>query len=202
MKKIEIIWRQLLYQAIEKGNRHFVQKDLAEEFGFSVSTVFQALKIPRKMGAVRVTGRYFTLEDAEKLLYQWANQRNFKKDIIFSARVELPVLEIEGNLPPGVVFAAYTAARHILSEPPADYDKVYIYAKETGKEKLLTEIKERFLVKKEMPNLFILKADNWIDDYGETTSLAQTFVDLWNLTDWYAKEFSQAIKEKIDELLS
>ena len=196
MKKIEIIWRELLYQAVEKGRREFIQKEIAANFGFSTSTVFQALKNPRKMGAVRVTGRYFILEDPEKLLYYWASVRNLKRDIIFSTHVNLPVLETESRMPAGIIFGGFTAARQILAQPPADYDKVYIYASD------LTEIRRRFPAKKGQPNLFVLQADNFLADYGQVTTLGQTFADLWNLPDWYAKEYVKALKEKIDGLLS
>jgi len=196
MKKIEIIWRELLYQALEKSNRQFTQKNLAEKFNFSTSTIFQALKAPRKMGAVRVTGRFFVLEDPEKLLYHWASVRNLEKDIIFSTRVDLPILEIEGRMPPDAVFGGYSSARQKLAEPPADYDKIYIYSQN------LSEIKQRFGSQKGSENLIVLKPDGFLTDYGQTTSLAQTFVDLWNLPDWYAKEFTGALKTKIDELLS
>ncbi len=195
MKKIEIIWRELLYQAIEKRNRQFTQKDLADKFGLSTSTVFQSLKDPRKMGAVRVTGRFFVLEDPEKLLYHWASVRDLKKDIVFSTRVELPVLEIEGRMPSGVTFGGYSGARQQLAEPPADYDKVYVYSQKPS------EIKERFGFQKGRENLIVLKPDGFLTDYGQTTTLAQTFVDLWNLSEWYAKEFTNALKKKIDELL-
>lgn len=195
MKKIEIIWRELLYQAIEKDNRQFTQKGLAEKFNFSTSTIFQALKAPRKMGAIRVTGRFFVLEDPEKLLYHWASIRNLKKDTIFSTRVELPVLEIEGKIPPDAVFGGYSSARQKLTEPPADYDKVHIYSQN------LEGIKERFSLQKGNPNLIILQPDEFLTEYGQTTTLAQTFVDLWNLSEWYAKEFTNALKKKIDELL-
>lgn len=201
MKKIEIIWRELLFQTIEKGNRRFVQKDLAQKFGFSVSTVFQALKVPRKMGAVRVTGRFFVLEDPEKLLYHWANKRSLKQDIIFSGKVDLPVLEIEGQMPPDVIFGGYSAARQTLVEPPADYSKVYVYTPEERQKGTLAKIKERFEIKKGIPNLFVLKADKWLGDYGEKTTLAQAFVDLWNLDDWFAKEYTKALKERFDELV-
>lgn len=107
MKKIEIIWRELLYQAIEKKNRRFTQKDLASNFNFSTSTIFQALKVPRKMGAVRVTGRFFILEDPEKLLYHWASIRHIQKDIIFAGFVPLPIFEIEGNMPPPCYFCGF-----------------------------------------------------------------------------------------------
>jgi hypothetical protein len=195
MKKIEIIWRELLYQALEKKNRQFTQKGLAEKFNFSTSTVFQALKAPRKMGAIRVTGRFFVLENPEKLLFHWASVRNLKKDIIFSAHVDLPVMEIEGRAPPDAVFGGYSGARQKLSAPPADYDKVYIYSQN------LAEIKKRFGAQKGNENLIVLQPDEFLTDYGQTTTLAQTFIDLWNLPEWYAKDFTEALKKKIDELL-
>ncbi len=199
MKKIEIIWRDLLFQAIEKRNRRFTQKDLAEKFGFSTSTVFQALKAPRKMGAVRVTGRFFVLEDPEKLLYHWASCRNLKKDLIFSGRVDQSVSEIEAQMPPEAVFGGYAAANQVLAVPPADYDQVFAYAQTKN---FLAELNKRFSFTKGRANLFILAGDNFLKKYGSTTPLAQTFVDLWNLGDWYAKEYTRALKEKIDAILS
>jgi len=227
MKKIEIIWRELLFQVIEKKNppsplrlrsglrrasRRFTQKELAKKFGFSTSTVFQALKVPRKMGAVRVTGRFFILEDPKKLLFHWASVRNPQKEIIFKGKVNLPILKIEGLVPPEVVFGGYSAARHILGEPPADYDQVWVYVKKrktqnaklkTTEEnsKILEEIQERFEFTKGVPNLFILKGDEFLKSYGEITTLAQTFVDLWNLPSWQAKDFTKALEAKIDEFL-
>ena len=191
-----MIWRELLFQALEKKKRQFVQKDLAQQFGFSISTIFQALKAPRKMGAVRVTGRFFVLEDPEKLLYHWASMRKLDQDIFFKTQVNLPVFEIEGRMPPEVVFGCFTAARQILNQPPADYDKVYVYINS------LKEIKKRFSFQKGRANLIVLKADKFLLKYGKITPLSQTFVDLWNLPEWYAKEFCQKLKEKIDELLS
>lgn len=196
MKKIEIIWRELLFSALEKGVHRFEQKKLAEKFDFSTSTVFQALKVPRQGGAVRVTGRFFVLEDPEKLLYHWASARNLEKEITASFRAEGSVLEIEGMMPPDTVFGAYTAARLSLKTPPADYDRIYLYSFEPDK------IKERIILAGGPPNLFVLQPDPFLSLYGQKTTLAQTFVDLWNLKDWFAKDYSKAIKEKIDGILS
>jgi len=195
MKKIEIIWRELLFQAIEKKNRRFTQKDLAKKFRFSTSTIFQSLKIPRRMGAVKITGRFFILEDPEKLLYHWASVRNLEKDLILKGKVNLPILEIEGQVPPQVIFGGYSAFRQTFKTAPADYDKVLIYAPNKD------IIEKRFKIEKGRENLFIFKADKFLANYGPITPLAQTFVDLWNLSDWYAKEFTKALKKKIDELL-
>lgn len=196
MKKIEIIWREILYSALEKGERRFEQQKLAQKFSFSTSTVFQSLKIPRQMGAVRVTGRFFILEDPEKLLYHWASVRNLEKDVLSSFRVAGSVIENESQLPAGVVFGGYTAARTLLKTCPADYDRIYVYVLVPEK------VRDRLTTGKGAPNFFILKPDDWLSLYGQKTTLAQTFVDVWNLKDWYAKEFVKALKEKIDGILS
>ena len=52
MTKKEIIWREILFQAIEKKKFEFTQKELAQKYSFSLSTVFNALKIPRNANAV------------------------------------------------------------------------------------------------------------------------------------------------------
>lgn len=55
MKKIEIIWREILETGVK--NPLFEQKGLAEKFSFSTSTVFAAIVPLRQIGAVAVTGR-------------------------------------------------------------------------------------------------------------------------------------------------
>ncbi|MBU4298751.1 replication/maintenance protein RepL, partial [Patescibacteria group bacterium] len=79
MNKKEIIWREILNQTIENKKTEFTQKDLAQKYGYSLSTIFNALKIPQESGAVRKSGRGFKVEDKEKFLYLWATMRRFKK---------------------------------------------------------------------------------------------------------------------------
>lgn len=195
MTKKEIIWREILYQAIEKKNRRFTQKELAAKFGFSLSTIFNALKIPRKIGAVKVTGRNFILINPEKLLYLWATCRNLTKDIVYKTQVKGSVFDIEGLMPSAIIYGAYTAFRKRFKDAPADYDKVYVYAQD------LKEIKKRFPLKKGQPNLIVLKADPLLKQYGTMTTLSQTFVDLWNFAEWYARDFYLTLEKKIHELL-
>jgi hypothetical protein len=38
--------------------------------------------------------------------------------------------------------------------------------------------------------------------YGPVTTLPQTFVDIWNLKDWYGQEFIKRLEEKINAILS
>ncbi len=183
MKKIEIIWREIL----EAGVKHpvFEQKKLAEQFGMSTSTVFSALSPLRELGAVVVTGRNFRLTNAEKLLYFWATHRNLSRDIIYATRAPFSVAEIEGLMDAHAVYGCYSAVRIHLGSAPADYDKVYVYGTEA--------LKVRFPKAPGPANLFVLRPDPYLT--GNVTPVSQTLVDLWNLSDWYATDYFRALKE-------
>jgi len=192
MTKKEIIWREILFQAIENKKIDFTQKELAQKYGFSLSTVFNALKIPRASNIIEGK-RGLRVSDTEKLLYIWATFRKLKKDIIYQTAVSKDVFTIEGEMPPGVIFGGFSAFARKYGSPPADYDKVYVYIAKNQ----LNEIKNRFPKQKGRPNLFILLADPFLKQFGQITPDCQTFADLWNVGDWYAKDFLQALKEKI-----
>ncbi|MBU3925299.1 hypothetical protein KKB43_06110 [Patescibacteria group bacterium] len=193
MNKKEIIWREILHQTIENKKIDFTQKELAQKYGYSLSTTFNALKIPQGSGAVRKSGRGFKVEDKEKFLYLWATMRRFKKDIIYQTNVSEGAREIEAEMPPGVIFGCFSAYSKKYKSAPADYDKVYVYA--DGK--TLEELKIRFPKKEGYVNLTILSADPFLGSFGKITPDVQTFADLWNLSEWYAKDFLNALKEKI-----
>ncbi len=188
MRKIEMIWREILETSSKSPV--FEQKELAIKLGFSTSTVFAAIRPLRAIGAVAVTGRNFRVANSEKILLFWATHRHLNHDIIYQTRVELPVLEIESLVPAGTIYAAYSAARRLLGTAPADYDKVYVYATRPD------PFQKRFLMPKKDPNFFVLKADPRLAHFGPATPPSQTFIDLWNLSDWYAQDFLTALKEK------
>ncbi|MFH1233637.1 MAG: hypothetical protein V1649_03230 [Patescibacteria group bacterium] len=183
MLKKEIIWREILYQAIEKKQYQFTQKELAQKFKFSLSTVFNALKIPRANGSIKVFGRFFKVIDKQKFLSIWATFRNLNKDIIYQTWVDMSIKKIEGELPADIIPTAYTAYCLKFKDSSADYDKVYVYAKN------LDQIKKRFPFKKGRLNLIILKPDDFLKNYGVFPPLCQIYVDFWNLPEWYAREF-------------
>lgn len=191
MFKKEIIWREILYQAIEKQIFNFQQIKLAEKFGYSLSTVFNALKTPREIKAIEVSGKGFKITNIEKLLYLWGTQRKLNKDIIYKTFVSEPVAKIEANMPAEIIWGAFSAYKYKYSLTPADYGKVYVYAND------INEIKKRFPEKKGPANLFVLRQDNYLKNCGQTGTLAQIFVDIWNSEDWYAQEFIKKLKEKI-----
>ena len=195
MKKSELVYRELLLGFIECEKAVFTQLGLAKALKISLSTVNNALKPLRKMGAVKVKRRSFEVVNAKKILYYWASARSLEKDVIYKTRAEMAVSEIEKAMPSDVVFAAYTAYKFRFEDVPADYSEVYVYCRNDG----LKEVVKRFPQSKNPnPNVFVLKkefADNEMP-------LAQMFVDLWNLKEWYAKDFVKALEEKLHGILA
>ena len=192
MTKKEIVWREILFEALENKKIQFTQKQIAQKYGFSLSTVFNALKIPRASGIIEGK-RGLRISDIEKMLYIWATFRKLKKDIIYQTAVNKNIFAIEGEMPPSVIFGAFSAFVKKYKQAPADYDKVYVYIEKNR----LPEIKNRFPKQKGKPNLFVLSADSSLRQFGKITPDCQTFADLWNISDWYAKDFLSALKEKM-----
>jgi len=197
MRKIETIWHHLLFGALEEKRFKWTQQELAKKFDYSLSTVNHALGIPAQMGSIRKTSKFFVLQDFDKLLYYWASVRNLENDIVYETYYPDSILKAEGEIPAGSIYAGYSATRRLLKEAPADYSKLYSYFKD------IEYFKQRFPVNKEQsPNVFVLKMPEAMPQYGGITTLPQTFVDTWNLRDWYAHDFTNALKEKIHGLLS
>ncbi|MDP3027631.1 MAG: winged helix-turn-helix domain-containing protein [Nanoarchaeota archaeon] len=193
MKKIEQVFREMLYQAIECKNRRLTQLEISKKLKISLSTVNLAVKKLEKMGAVIIEKMGFRMIDLKKIIYYWASIRNLEKDIIYKTRLEMPVREIERNIS-DVVFAAYSAYKFKFKDVPADYSEVYVYADEEETE----EIKKRFPENNKFSNLFVLKKDENMDKYGKICAIAQIFVDLWNIKQWYASDFLKALENKLN----
>lgn len=191
MLKKELIWREIADKAIVAKVFEFQQQNLAKTLSISVSTVFNALRGLREIGAVKVGGRSFTVTDLEKLLTFWATHRELQRDVIYGTHVSGSVREIESSMPPGVVFGAYTAYRVRFKDVPADYDKVYVYNSDKA------DVEKRFPKSSGYENLFVLQADPFLMHHGPTTSAAQIYVDLWNLKEWYAADFLNALKKRL-----
>ncbi|MEK6847700.1 MAG: HTH domain-containing protein [Nanoarchaeota archaeon] len=196
MKRIEEIYREILFEILERNRKAFTQSEMAKKLGISLSGVNIAIKRLDSLGAVKIQQRNFYILDIKKIIYLWASIRNLKKDIIFQARIDAPVREIERILP-DIFYTAYSAYKLRFSDVPADYSEVYVYAE--GKE--FEAIRKRILDFKvsegsKSPNFFVLKKDNSLNLYKEIP-LAQIFVDLWNLKEWYAKDFINAMEGKL-----
>src|SRR3989344_4250758 len=98
MKKIEQVFREVLFQAMENRNKRMTQLGLSENLGFSLSTINLALKKLEKMNAVRIGKMNFSVIDIKKILYFWASIRNLEKDIACKIKINMPVRDIERNM--------------------------------------------------------------------------------------------------------
>jgi hypothetical protein len=99
-------------------------------------------------------------------------------------------------MPDGVIFTAYSGFKFRFRDVPADYSEVYVYANAAE----LAEIKKRFRFGKGFNNLFVLKKDQNAERYPQLP-LANLFVDLWQLREWYAKDFIKALEERLEKWL-
>ncbi|MBU1085855.1 MAG: HTH domain-containing protein [Candidatus Beckwithbacteria bacterium] len=197
MKKIEIVWCQLLFEVLEKRQTRFQIQELASKLGISLSTVHHSLINLRQMGAIEMGGNGGQIIDTEKILMHWANNRKLDTDIVFRGKVCGQVTEVEGLLPAGSILGAYSAVVSWYKEAPADYSTVYVYHSNANK------VIERFKGEEgDETELVVLQLDKRLPLRGETTSLGHTFVDLWNIKDWMTKDFIKRIRQEIDEVLS
>ncbi|MBI4262139.1 hypothetical protein HY624_01285 [Candidatus Uhrbacteria bacterium] len=193
LNKKEIIWREVLHRCFHDGILISTQKELAKKLHVSLSTVHNALKFPRASGAIVVTGRNFRVQDKEKFLLLFASHRRFQKDMLYTTHVDDGVRAVEGRMPEAAIFATYSAYRQRHRHAPADYDVVYVYVDRTH----LPELQRRFPPRKGSANFFVLAADPHLAEYGGTTPDVQTFVDLWNVREWYAKDFLTALRKRL-----
>ena len=194
MKKTESVYREILYGAIEKKETSFTQSGLSKKLNVSLSIVNLAVKKLESLGAVKIMQRSFKILDIKKIIFFWASIRNLWKDVIFKTRVEIPVREIE-RIMPNVIFTAYSAYKLKFKDVPADYSEVYIYADNEEVEKIKKRL-VNFKTSEKNPNLFILKKDQALSSCKNIPN-AQLFVDLWNLKEWYSKEFINALEKRI-----
>ena len=184
MLKIEYVWRELLDRVIEKRNPDFTITELAKKYSLSTSVVNHALIPLRNLNIVKINKTSSKVIDWERLLFFWATKRSLKKDIIYSTFSFLPVYDREGLMPSDVISTGYTGFRYLLKKTPADYDHTYFYSNKIEK------IIKRFPKSKRPPNIFILKPDPYLLK-SKKLGLTQLFVDLWNLPEWYSKDFQE-----------
>ena len=189
MLKKEEVYLYISALFMERNIAKFTQKSISEELKLSLSVVNNALKPLERMHSISINNRGFELVDLEKLLVYWATIRDLEKDILYSTFVPENVSKIESSLPGGVIFTAYSGYKFKL-EAPSDYSKVYAYYDK--------KINDRFPERKGPSNLFILKSSPLIKKLSKenVAPLPLIFVDLWNLEDWYAKEFLKDFRRR------
>ncbi len=200
MDKQDAIYR-LISESFLNGKREFTQKEIAENLDLSLSTVNLAIRKLFNISAVKIYRRSFSVIDFSKLILYWATRRNLVKDIVYKTASNLAVDEIERSMPNEIAFTAYSAFKYLFGNTPADYSQVYVYA---GTE-TIKEIQRRFPEKKGIDNIFVLLPDGYLLKSIEnktlkngSVSIPQIFVDLWNINNWYSKDFIDVLEKRMN----
>lgn len=167
------------------------QQAIAERLGISLSTVHHAISPLARIGAIEKRKFGLRIVDKEKILFYWANIRNIAKDVIYQTRAE-SVRDIEKMMPAKAIFTAFSGYKFRFDDVPADYSEIYVYADE----ETLSEIKKRFPPLEGPANLIVLAKPPILESIKIVPN-ELLFVDLWNLKEWYAKEFVQALKKRM-----
>lgn len=192
MFKKEWVYREILYQSLEKKTNFLTQSFLSEKCEVSLGNVNHALAVLVSMGAIEKKPRGFQVINSKKILLYWASIRNLDKDIIYRTTSNKSIMEIEKEMPQ-VAFTAYSGFKFKFGSIPSDYSEVFVYG---DKEK----VKERFPKKEGRPKIILLELDDHLKKFRQIP-IAQLFVDLWNINSWYSQEFLRELEMKINGIL-
>lgn len=206
MRKNELVYRHILDSVLEKRQIKFQQKKLAEAFGISVSTVHQALQPLKRLNALKIGGRFFTILSTEKILYYWACHRNMEKELLKKYYIPKPVAYRSAVCGPEVIFGGYERLNDLFKTPPADFDIAIWYIK--ANEENMTELEQRLQELEADPeprnnffNTLIYQQDDFLKFYGGRIPYCQAFVDVFNRPDWYSKDYIKEFENYYEAIL-
>jgi hypothetical protein len=191
LSRTELVWRHLLVAAFDQGIRRSSLTQLSAELELPVSTIHKALERPRAIGAVRGSASGLRVLDPKRLLLLWAALRDLNGDVVYATKVPMAVNEIEARLPISAIPTAYTAfVQHEGRNLIADYEKVVVYADGN-------EVRRRFPPRRGEANLLVLEPDPLMSRYGKVAPRCQVYADLFNLPDWQAQRFLEALDREL-----
>ncbi|MBC7128004.1 MAG: ArsR family transcriptional regulator [Candidatus Methanosuratincola petrocarbonis] len=182
--KGEPVFREILEKVFEEKAYHFNVRSLSEATGVPSSTVSHSLRPLKEMGAIDISRKGINIKNPKKILLFWCSIRRLEPQVVYRKSLQMPVQEIEGMVPPEAIFTAFTAFKLRFGYVPADYSEVYVYG-DAGQ--FISRFGEPS-PPKERCNLIVMEPDMHLKKLGRAT-LAQIYVDLWNIPAWYAQEF-------------
>jgi hypothetical protein len=176
MSRKNIVFREILYRALELGESYMTQKSIAETCKVSLDTVNKVVRTLDKFYGVEKKPMGFRVINIQKILTYWACTRDLHKDICFATYTPNPVKKIESEMPLGTIFTAFSGYARRIGEIPS-YTEVYVYGD-------AREIEAKFPKKEtRKPNLIVLERDHHIGNVSrnDAAPLAQIYVDLWQI---------------------
>jgi hypothetical protein len=174
-----------------QGQRRSSITDLSQQLALPASTIHKALARPRQIGAVRGTALGLRVLDPKRLLLLWAARRDLARDVSYQTHVELPIHDIEKQLPETAIPTAYSAFVQLQGRNTvADYDQVIVYA-------TTSEMRSVFPPRRGYPTLVALEADPLLTTYGPCAPMPQVYADLFNLPTWQAQRFLDVLNRQL-----
>lgn len=192
MKKVNQVLREILYRVYERDESFMSQKSLAHACGLSMDTVNRVVAKLNQFRAIEKKPLGFRVIEPKKVLTYWATTRNLTKDILYSTYSPDSVPKIEGDMPRGTVFTAFSGYQRRFGNVPTHYDEVFVYAD-------LDEVRRRFPESHaEKRDVFVLRSDPHLVRTSKdgVPPLAQIYVDLWQLGGGPANRFILELEKK------
>jgi hypothetical protein len=185
-----VVWRHLLEEARTGHRSQPSISQVALDLDLGISTVHKALTQPAEIEAVRVS-RLGGLEvlDPYRLLVMFAGARRLQRDVLATAQVTIdaPAVEALAAADDRMVVGGFGAVvSHVGSNPIAMYNTALLY----GDPDFFAQLP---VTEGEGTQVLIAEPDRWLGRYGNVTTFAQAFADLFCLPGWQAARFIEEI---------
>ncbi|MEJ1090003.1 hypothetical protein WDU99_16920 [Microbacterium sp. Mu-80] len=208
MKKNELVWRELIDNAVMHGRRRWHNiEDLAFRAGVAPATASYALRRLIEIGAIQQHHAGFTVVNPEKVLTLSCAARSVMNDA--RVMVTLPAYGLQNLLATtmdgGLIVGGAAAAVELLGgvNVVSDYSEHLYYLRDEHTADAVDDMLQLSGAKRHTGygrnrgNVTFLLADpRAARMWQRHSSVAQTYVDLFATPGWQASEFRIALHEK------
>ncbi len=189
MNKNQVVWRTLADAAFETGKRQWYSlEELADAARSPVSTTHQALGRLTEVGAIEKSRRGgFRVVSPQKIVTLLAANRRLASDTVAKTTLEGASQLLDSG---SAILGGTDAAAAILGgRAPAGKGVRIVYAEGGADLSDLPEGNEVLVLRQGA----VVESSN----RSGSTSLAQTYADLFALPGWQAAEFLEALSQRI-----
>ena len=157
LRKFERIYRELLLCSLREVSL-VRQEDISRACEVSLGLVNKTVRKLEVAMAVEATRRGVRVLSPARLLNLWAAERDLGKDVWQSFRLD-PIVEVEKDLPRGVLLTGFSGWFTVSRRRPAEYDRLYFYVTDLENFELWFGFRKSG-VRKVNPNIFVLRVDD------------------------------------------
>jgi DNA-binding FadR family transcriptional regulator len=176
MKKLDRIFREILYRVYECKELFLTQRALASACRVSRGFVCAAVARLEQLGAIEKKPLGFTVTDPKRVLMLWACTRNLWADVTYSSHVPELARAAEQLVSAGAILTAHAGYYHKFGGRK-ELETLFVYGPH---EKIRRLIRAH---EGEAANFYVLRPDPHLSKLSEdgVAPLGQIYVDLYNL---------------------